>query len=75
MAATPGKYVLSIPNKGSEILKVNIFDANNHLVYSANEKLNGDFAKVYNLDRIGDGFTFEVIGKNGVSQTLSYERN
>src|SRR5688500_5047984 len=75
MAADPDKYVLSIPSKGSEVLKVNIFDANNHLVYSANEKLNGDFAKLYNLDRIGNDFTFEIIGKDGVSQTLSYERN
>ena len=75
MAAAPGKYVLSIPNKGSEVFKVNIFDAKNHLVYSATERINGDFAKLYNLNKIGEGFTFQIEGTNGVHQTLSYERN
>lgn len=74
-ASSPGKYILSIPNKDSEVLKVNIFDAENHLVYSASEKLNGDFAKLYNLSLIGEGFTFEITGEHGVSQNISYGRD
>lgn len=75
IAASPDKYVLSIPNNGSENLKINIFNANNHLVYSATEKINGDFAKLYNLAKVGKGFIFQITGEDGVSQTISYEKN
>jgi hypothetical protein len=64
------KYVLMVSNKGNEVLKINVFDAKNGLVYSGVESINGDFAKVYDLDDVGKGFVFEVTDKDGNTQSL-----
>lgn len=64
------KYMLMVSNKGSEVLKINVYDSKNALVYSETAKINGDFAKLYNLDDVGNGFVIDVTDKNGNTQSL-----
>lgn len=64
------KYLLRIPNKGSDVLIVRVYDAFENLLYENSEPVNGDFAKLYNLSRIGN-FHFEVTDSSGVTQSLS----
>lgn len=67
-----GKVVLTVANKnGNDRLRVNIFDQNYNLVYTASENISGDFAKVYDLKSLGENFTFEVSDRSGSKQTLS----
>jgi hypothetical protein len=67
-----GKYMLMVANKnGNDHLKVNIYDQKYNLVYSGNEEITGDFAKVYDLKSLGKNFLFEVKDGNGETQTLS----
>jgi hypothetical protein len=63
-----------VPNQGAGLMQVKIYDNANGLVYDRTEKLDGNFARVYNLTDIGLGFSFEVTDVNGVTQTLVYER-
>jgi hypothetical protein len=74
VSGATNKYVLSVPNQGAGLMQVKIYDNTNGLVYDRTEKLDGNFARVYNLTDIGSGFSFEVTDVNGVTQTLVYER-
>ena len=75
LAGSDSKYILSVPNKKEEVLNIKIFNAENTLIYSETEKIESDFAKVYNLGNVGAGFTFEVTGKDGETAYLSYDKN
>jgi len=66
------KYLLAVSNKGANELTVKIYDAKSNLVYEGNENINGDFAKVYNLEKVGESFTFEVSDKSGLSTTINF---
>jgi hypothetical protein len=67
------KYVLAVANKnGNETLKINIFDQDYRLVYTATESITGDFAKVYDLASLGNDFVFEVTDSTGKTNTLSH---
>jgi hypothetical protein len=65
-----GKYVLSVPNKGKQVIFVNIYDSNNNLQYSQQEQLSGDFAKVYNVGKFGSKILFEVLDAKGNAISL-----
>jgi hypothetical protein len=65
------KYMLRVSNKGNETLKVSVFDAKHALVYSGTEKIDGDFAKIYDMNEVGQGFVIEVTDQNGITQSLS----
>jgi hypothetical protein len=68
---TDNKYVLMVSNKGSDVLNVKVYDESNTLVHTSTENLQGDFAKVYNLNTIGKNFSFEVTDRSGNTQTLT----
>ena len=63
------KYVLSVPNKGSENLSVTIFNDLNQVLYNSSENISGDFARIYNLEGHSGNFRFVV--KDGKGQTNS----
>lgn len=65
------KYMLRVSNKGSEVLEVNVYNAEHSLVYSGTEKIEGDFAKIYDLNEVGHGFVIEVTDRNGNTQSLT----
>jgi hypothetical protein len=68
------RYLLRVPNKGSEVLNIKVYDAFDKLVYESAENISGDFAKLYNLGRIGTNFHFEITDGAGLTQQLQYPR-
>ncbi|RAV98400.1 hypothetical protein [Pseudochryseolinea flava] len=60
-----GKYILSIPKSAYKTVTVKIYNESNRLTYSAEEQLDGDFAKVYNIGRFGSKVSFEVQDAKG----------
>lgn len=65
------KYILSVANKGQDVLTIRIFGDKGVLLYSKTENVDGDFAQVYNLDKYKGGLTFEVSDSKGVTKSLS----
>lgn len=59
------KYVLAVPNNGRDALTVRIFDENLKMVYQETQIIDGNFAKVYNLDSIDGEHTFEIEDRDG----------
>lgn len=65
------KYLLSITNKGMNIINVSIYnDLGEQVIYNAHI-IEGDFAIVYNLVKTGS-YTFVVTDKDGKSSTLEF---
>lgn len=67
------KFILSIPNKGNDIITVTIYNDENTVLYSEKEKITGDFARVYNLKESRGKITFEVTDSRGNTKSLSKE--
>lgn len=67
----PNKYILSVANKGQDVLTIRIYGDKGVLLYSQTQNVNGDFAQVYNLDKYKGGLTFEVSDSKGVTKSLS----
>jgi hypothetical protein len=65
------KYILSVANKGQDVLTIKIYGDKGVLLYSKTENVNGDFAQVYNLDKYNGSLTFEVSDSKGVTKSLS----
>lgn len=69
------RYVLSVPNSGSDVLKVRIYNENNRLLYHKKERIEGDFARVYNLNTVRGRLIFEITDKNGNSNRFIQPNN
>jgi outer membrane lipoprotein-sorting protein len=69
---SPNKYVLTVANKGTELIRINIYDSKGNLQYSSCEKITGDFAKVYDLKKISGKVLVEVADAKGNIKALSY---
>ena len=67
----PNKYILTVANKGQDVLTIKIYGDKGVLLYSKTEEVNGDFAQVYNLDKYNGGLSFEVSDSKGVTKSLS----
>lgn len=65
------KYMLAVPNDGRDALTVKIFNDQNELLYENTEVIFGDFARLYNLNKIAGNHTFEIIDKSGNVKRLS----
>lgn len=65
------KYVLSVPNEGKDALTVKIYDDRSALVYEKTEIIEGDFARIYNLNNISGNHTFQIIDQDGKINRLS----
>ena len=62
-----GKYVVSVGNTESSQILVKIYDQWANLVYEGSEHVEGDFAKVFNLEAVkSDLFVFEIFDNNGL---------
>ena len=59
------KYMLAIPNEGRNALTVRIFDSYNKLLYSKRQAVEGDFASIYNLNKLEGAHVFEVADEEG----------
>jgi hypothetical protein len=64
------KYVLMVPSEGQDRIRVKITDDFNRVVYENDEEFTGNFAQIYNLEKITEKFSIEIIDKDGISKTI-----
>jgi hypothetical protein len=64
------KFVLMISNKSTDALKIKILNNENDVVYEEQEKISGDFAKVYNVEALKGVVTFQVTDASGTTQSV-----
>jgi hypothetical protein len=64
-------YVLAVPNKGDDKLTVKIYDQRNSILYEETQVIEGNFAKVYNLNKVGGQHIFEITDKSGRMNRLT----
>jgi hypothetical protein len=65
------KFLVSVPNKGEELIDLNIYDTNGNLLHHERAAINGDFAKVYKLNATSK-YTFEVIDAAGNTKSVRF---
>lgn len=65
------KYMLTVANKGSNIINVTILNANGDQLLDNAHVVQGDFGIVYNLVEEGS-YTFIVSDKSGNSRTIEF---
>ena len=66
-----GKYVLSVPSQGKQDLSITIFNDMNEVLYESDEKINGDFARIYNLGDQTSKFRFVVADGKGLTKSVT----
>lgn len=64
------KYLLSVSNKGEELITVRIFDGAHNLVHDQTIAITGDFGLVYNLKQVEGTPTFEITDKTGLTKVI-----
>lgn len=62
----------SVPNSGTGALTVKIFDERNTLLYEGTEVIDGNFAKLYNLNKIDGEPIFEISDQNGNANAFNH---
>lgn len=72
LSKTSNKYVLNVPNKVAGELQVRIYTSDDKLVYDNKETIEGDFARLYNLNTVGENFYFQVTDTTGQTHTITY---
>ncbi len=72
MSKDESKYLLVVPSRGKDVINVKIFDSNGSMVYDGIERVDGDFAKVYDLTSLPSSFTFRITDKSGAVKTVRY---
>lgn len=66
------RYMLAVPNKGTDALTVRIYDERDQMLFEETETIHGDFAKVYNLNTVAAGeHTFEIVDEDGKRNRLT----
>jgi hypothetical protein len=59
------RYLLAVPNVGRDVLTIRIFDDSHSLLFEGDESVDGNFAKVYNLNDVKGAQLFEVTDGRG----------
>lgn len=65
LAGSVNKYMLAVPNNGSDKLTIRIYDSTDRILFEEEQAIKGDFAKVYHLQGASGDHTFEVIDQDG----------
>jgi hypothetical protein len=66
------KYLLMVPSEGADVLDIEISDAAGEVIYRSKEKIEGDFARVYDLKSLSGIFELSITDSKGVTKTISY---
>ncbi len=66
-----GKYVLSVPSQGKQDLSIMIFNDLNEVLYQSEEKITGDFARIYNLGDETRNYRFVVTDGKGLTKSVT----
>jgi hypothetical protein len=67
------KFILSVPNKGSDKIFVTIYTEENAVLYSGEETITSDFAKVYSFEHYVGPIRFVVTDSNGLTRSWREE--
>lgn len=59
------RYVLAVPNTGHDVLTIRVFDDRHSLLFQGREAVDGNFAKVFNLNDVKGTQLFEVTDDHG----------
>ncbi|HZI25769.1 MAG TPA: hypothetical protein VFD46_11855, partial [Chryseolinea sp.] len=65
------KFLLAVPNRGKEELNITIYNNRDVILYSGNEEVSGDFAKIYNLKGSTGMITFVITDSHGTVNSLT----
>jgi len=65
------KYLLMVPGEVNDRLLIKVTDNYGRVVYEGHEDLSGNFAKLYNMEKITEKFTIEIVDKNGISTIVN----
>ncbi len=65
------KYMLTVSNKGKDAITVKIYDEKGSLVYNQTEQVDGDYARIYNLEKYAGALTFEVSDSHGITKLIN----
>jgi hypothetical protein len=71
VANQDAKYVLMVPGETNDRIRIKIIDDFDRLVYEGDEELTGNFAKVYNVEKITKKFKVEIVDRNGISTIVN----
>ena len=71
VAGNEGKYLLTASSRKADFIGVKIFDSQGGLLLQQSYPINGEFAQLFNLKKIGT-FTIQVEDSSGVLKTISY---
>ncbi|HEY3403865.1 MAG TPA: hypothetical protein VGK59_10790 [Ohtaekwangia sp.] len=72
VSGTDNKYLLTVPGKANDVVSVKIYGNNNQVLYSQQEAVRGDFAKVYNLSNVKSSVLFTVTDSKGNVKQVGY---
>lgn len=64
------KVMVAVPNKGVTDFTLQVLDPNDQLIYTENQKIDADYAKVFNLKNLGYGATINLVN-HATGQTKS----
>lgn len=65
------KFMLAVSNTGKGAIVVNFYDESGALLFSSSEKIDGNFAKVYNLKKIKGKVLAEVVDAKGTIKAVA----
>jgi hypothetical protein len=65
------KYILSVPNRGEDVLRIKIYNAAGDELYSQMEAISADFAKLYTLKGVSGKIFFEITDKTGTVRSIT----
>jgi hypothetical protein len=63
-------YILRMNNKDSDVISVRILSSDNQLLYSETNTTDGDFSKIYRMEKFSGAVKFEVTDKTGTITIL-----
>lgn len=63
-----GRYLLTVAGHGHDFLSVKIWDGEGKSVHQEISSVSGDFARVYNMEKVQGPFSFEVSDTSGRSK-------
>jgi len=68
------RFLVSVAGPAqNEKIRVAIFDQSGELIFSESTRADGDFARMYNVKRPAEGYTFEVYDRSGMIKTIRFE--
>lgn len=71
LSKNANRYMLAVPGVGKQTLTVRVYDHFNRVIFHETQKVDGNFARMYNLNAVSGSITFEVVDNKGNATRLS----